>query len=206
MSKRTLAAASALALAGLVIGVWLWSDRGGDSTKAQSPVDIANEKLKLHGEPTLPPDTDLSKPRVIPTITPGGSITIIPATALPAKKCGPRDDGKASTDVLAPYGEVRLGCALFETQWVITTLGETSTGTTGVIAIYSCTRTDAECLAGGEPSLSGDWAVYEPPRTGGVTVLGVVGSSTLVINNAGAQMCFDLTTHTYDTDPGCAEK
>jgi hypothetical protein len=204
MRSKLALGAAALAIALSVTVVWVIRARDEDAG-AKTPVDIANEKLILHGEPTLPPDTDLSKPRVLTyraTITPDPRSTPVPTTS--PRTCGPRDGPRSAAQVLAPYGEVRLDCDLIGTQWVMTTLGDRHAGVTGVIAIYQCEETDAQCLGGGEPAVAGEWLIFIPPNVAGVTVLAFHAPSILVINNL-AQICFDLSSHTYDEDPGCAK-
>jgi len=114
--------------------------------------------------------------------------------------------GAVGSVITAHFGEIR-NCGLYGTQWVITALGqrpasaEAGKASSGVIAVYQCTTSDAGCLDGQTPHGVDGWQFFLPPSVGGVTVLGLSpsGSGNLLIDNAGGQMCFNLKTHAYDT-------
>lgn len=102
------------------------------------------------------------------------------------------------------YGEVR-NCGLFHTHWVLTTLGtghgSTGTGATGILALYACKPGDNQCLDGQNPHPVSGWKVFTPPRVGGVTIIGHPTPDCVTVDNAGAQMYFNLATHAFE--PAC---
>lgn len=172
-------------------------DRSRQSGQAETPLDLTNRKLALHGEPTLAAGTDVSASLSLPpmpTSTPG----VNPAAASPA--CGPRAGPDSLLTIAARFGEVRSDCLRVGNQWVATTNGDRAQGIPGVVAVFACALDDADCLRGGEPR-SGRWEYFPAPNQRGVAVLARDGD-TLILSN-GRQICFSLVTHTFDTDPGC---
>ncbi len=190
-----LAVAAALGIAAAV--AFQVHDRSHQSGRAQTPLELTNRKLALHGEPTLAPGTDLSAPLSLPpmsTPTPG------PAPTPPPPACGPREGPASLLAITARFGDVRSDCLLINGQWVVTTNGRRAEGVPGVVAVFACARDDSDCLQGGEPR-AGQWEYFVAPNNRGVAVLARSGD-TLILNN-GRQVCFNLLTHAFDTDPGC---
>ena len=98
--------------------------------------------------------------------------------------------------VYASYGETRNEYRVGNT-WILTTLGNKDSS--GVIGLYSCSPTDSAALNGQVPlSLSG-WKFYKPPFPGGVTLLDINGN-TLIIDNGGHQITFDITTKSFGSE------
>ena len=60
-------------------------------------------------------------------------------------------------------------------------------------------------MAASGPSfqLRNQWTFFPAPKPGGVKILTVHFQNSLIIDNGGFQMCFDLTAHTYNQDPSC---
>jgi len=96
--------------------------------------------------------------------------------------------------ITAKYGEIRNEYRVGNT-WLLTTLGNKQ-DPSGVIGLYVCSPTDSAALNGQEPlSLSG-WKFYKSPFPGGVTLLEINGN-TLIIDNGGHQITFDITTKSF---------
>lgn len=104
--------------------------------------------------------------------------------------------------IVARYGEIR-GCEVFGNQIVINTLGSSQKALPGVIAILQCAEQDASCRDGRTAHQAVGWKFFPPPFKGGVTILEQSSPDTLIVDNAGHQICFSLSTHTYDLDPAC---
>lgn len=116
-------------------------------------------------------------------------------TANPAVLCGPWSDPNAPNTTAAKiqivHGEVH-NCLQIGTSWVITTLG--GQGRAAAIGVYHCATT--ACLDGrNDPGLAG-WKFIHSPYGGGATVLAVHGD-TLVIDDAGHELNFDVDTEAF---------
>ena len=123
-------------------------------------------------------------------------------TPTPSSSCGPwsAPTGAVGRPITARYGEIR-GCLRVGRRWVLTTLGRA--GQFGVIALYLCRTGDTPCLDGRTPHPFAHWRFYPPPHRGGVTVLAHSSPDVLIIDNAGYQLCFNLSAHRYETNPRC---
>lgn len=135
----------------------------------------------------------------------------VPQSTFPAAALSPSPEscgawasasGVVGVMITARYGEIRQ-CQIIGAQIVITTLGSSKEGLPGVIAIYQCKAQDTTCQNGQTRPPAKGWQFFLPPNHGGVTVLIQSSLSVLIIDNAGAQMCFSLMTHTYDRNPVC---
>ena len=78
--------------------------------------------------------------------------------------------------------------------WLLTTIGNQYSR--GVIGLYSSSPTDAACLNGQKPLSLVGWSFYKQPFPGGVTLLQIKGHS-LIIDNGGHQITFDLSTRRF---------
>ena len=104
--------------------------------------------------------------------------------------------------IVARYGEIR-GCEAYGKQIIINTLGSSQKALPGVIAILQCAEQDASCRDGRTPHQATGWQFFPPPYWGGVTIMQQSSPDTLIIDNAGHQICFSLSAHTYDLNAGC---
>jgi len=95
--------------------------------------------------------------------------------------------------ITAKYGEIRNEYRVGNT-WILTTLGNKDSR--GVIGLYSCSPTDSAALNGQEPLSLSAWKFYKPPFPGGVTLLEIHGN-TLIIDDGGHQITFDITTKSF---------
>jgi len=161
-----------------------------------------NMKRELNHEPdAFGPNAD--QPVVLPTTVALQAVAPAAPPSPSPNECGAwaASDGAVGSIVTARFGEIR-DCGLYGTQWLIAALGAHKGGAqqSGVIAIYQC-ATDTGCLDGQNPHTASGWQFFPPPYQGGVTVLerSSVDTDNVVIDNAGAQICFSLRTHTYDT-------
>lgn len=95
------------------------------------------------------------------------------------------------------YGEIRNIFRIGD-DWALTTLGNQKSN--GVIGLYRCSPTDIACLNGQTPLLLDGWTFYEAPFSRGVTLMRETGN-TLIIDNGGHQITFDVATHSYNSKP-----
>ena len=99
----------------------------------------------------------------------------------------------------AKYGDLTY-CGLSGNEWVVAMYGKYDTTTkthgAGGLAVYQCSPSDSACLDPNSPHPASGWKVYAPPYAGSVSVLSG-DSKALVVDNAGHQMCFSLTSLTY---------
>jgi hypothetical protein len=117
----------------------------------------------------------------VPTLNGPISLVELPQSVRPT---APPTCGGLAAPAPTIFGELR-SCVAYGTHMIATTLGVA--GKSGVIAV----------------SEGAGWNYISPPLSGGVTVLAHPLTSVLIIDNAGAQMCFNLDTDTCDTDPSC---
>lgn len=199
MKRRLILTISATAiLAGVAVGGYLWYAHDDNTGSAQSTLDLINEKLAAHGEPTLPPGTDPSRASATgPTQPPSATVTPGPSSTPLPPACG---EGAISggQEIVNVYGEVR-SCGVYGTQVVFTTVGTVSTS--GGVATFQCLADDDACLHKRAPRSSGAWQFFPAPKPGGVKILAFSPPSTLVLN--GDQGCFNLATHTYEASTTC---
>ncbi len=200
-ARLTVTLVSAVAIAGFGLALLFWQRDSSPTGSAETPVELINRKFIEAGEPTIPPDTDLSTPFAYPALpvesaTPGPSPTPI-RTFLRTQE-GPG----SGADVVEQFGDLRFNCAFYNGKdWVITTLGHGEDP--GVIAILSCPADDAECLAGRQPASGARWAVYPFPSRSGAVIFSFHPPSTLLLSGG---MCFDLFTRQFDLDRPCLDK
>lgn len=83
-------------------------------------------------------------------------------------------------------------CLRVANDWVITTSGRN--GQAGAIALDVCTST--ACLNGQNSHPVAGWHIIQAPFSGGVTILHSFGV-TLLIDNGGHQLSFDIETHHF---------
>ena len=171
------------------------------SVDATAIFEATNRKLAANHQPTLVPGSDPLRPYANETSLPVSTNTPGPSPTPDAPLCGSTIAGWP--EILAQYGEIYKGnrCGPIGTQLVILTRGRD--GGPGAIATYQCQPADQGCLRGEAPSApDARWSVYPAPYAGAVAILG--GSATLlIIDNGGAQICFDMTAHKYDLTLGC---
>lgn len=110
--------------------------------------------------------------------------------------CG---DRPVLTRLRAAYGDL-TSCGLAGNAWVIAMYGAydatTKTHRSGGLAVYQCRSSVSACLDPSSPHPTSGWKVHLPPYHGSVTLL--AGSShDLVVDNAGHQICFAISTMTY---------
>lgn len=163
--------------------------------------EAVNTKLGLNNEPTLVPGTNPLNPLANATHVPAATDTPGPSPTPEAPQCGATISGWP--EILQQYGPLQKGngCGPIDDQLIITTSG--ISGGPGAIATYQCAAGDASCLRGQSPTAGGAaWSVFPAPYPGSVTIIGGSGAN-LIIDNGGRQICFDLTTHTYDPRLGC---
>lgn len=116
-------------------------------------------------------------------------------TADPATLCGPWSDpntpNTTAAQIQVAHGEVH-NCVRVGSAWVITTLG--GQGRAAAIGIYRCTT--SACLDGRNDHGFAGWRFIHSPYGGGATVLALNGN-TLVIDDAGHELNFNVDTETF---------
>jgi hypothetical protein len=123
-----------------------------------------------------------------------------PYVPLPAKSatvCGAWSSAASATGqrITQQYGEIRNCLAVESTRstWVITTLG--TGAASGVLGVYRC-RSE-QCRDGSTDHPIAGWTFYRGPYGGGVTVMRVESATTLIVDNAGHQLTFDLNAGVF---------
>jgi hypothetical protein len=125
--------------------------------------------------------------------------TVQPATTTPAADlCGAWSAEHAPTAlaISAKYGQIR-NCIKTGDNWVVTTLGSPDGSTTGAVGIYACAASDSACQDGRNDHPISGWKFFTPPYPGSVTILAQHPNGTLIVSDAGHQMCFDVDTASY---------
>ncbi len=180
---------------GAVIGTYVWYGSSDDTGSGQADLDKLNRILVLQGEPTLAPGSDPSKGRPVSTEPSASPPPPGPSPTARPPLCG----GGAITggqEIVDTHGETK-GCSVYGTQLVFTTNG--APGGNGGIGTFQCELDDESCLGRNAPKTPGSWSFFVAPRPGVVKVLAWLPPDGLVINNGAAQMCFNLTTHEYES-------
>jgi len=158
-------------------------------------LDAFNRRLAAHGEPTLPPGTDVTKGYPFDkTVEASVDATDEARPTLPpaSLNCGPRD--ARSGDISTGHGYINMNCALYGDDWIATTSGDFARAVPGVLALYHCDASDASCLSRGEPGIPGQWRIYTSPIGEGVKIYSQSGPILLILPG---QYCFDLTTDAW---------
>jgi hypothetical protein len=111
-------------------------------------------------------------------------------------------------EILARYGALRpescFGVGVKATGEILVILTSGLSGGPGAIAMYRCQPDDATCNQGRAPSAPGaSWSVFPAPHPGPVTIIGGDYPQSLLIDNGGWLMCFDMTTHAYEEWAEC---
>jgi len=130
-----------------------------------------------------------------PTPSPSAIAQPTPAPAQSPGVCGPwsASGSTLTTQIGTQYGEVGQ-CLLIADVWVLAT-GGVAHGP-GAIGLYRCRQVDATCLDGRTDHAFGGWAWFPAPYAGPVKILGQSGS-TLIIDDGGHQLRFDIATSSY---------
>jgi len=128
------------------------------------------------------------------TASPGAPAASQPASFVPGT-CGPwsAEHSNVTAAISAAHGPIR-DCLRVGRTWVIVTSGSGKAG--GAIGVLSCGISSA-CLDGwSNPGVSRmQW--YRPAvRAGGATLLQVKGNN-LIVDYAGYQLLFSLTSHKF---------
>ena len=161
-------------------------------TTSPELLDAINLRLAAHGEPTLPPGTDVS--HGYPYDKTAEAIVDATDEARPTYPPGPLFCGPAdarSGDIVMNHGPIRGGCALYGNDWIVTTSGDPTRDIPGILALYQCEPTDSSCVSGGEPAQQGQWQIFTSPIGEGVRIYSQRGSRLLILPG---QYCFDLET------------
>src|SRR5205823_9618734 len=111
--------------------------------------------------------------------------------------CGTWSEATSPTgaEFITAYGEIR-SCMKLDPQpsgWLVATLGTKSSR--GVVALYPCTN-DA-CRDGRLDHPFAGWVVYPAPHRGGVTPLGRLSPTVLIVDNGGYELAFDLSFRSF---------
>ncbi len=146
-----------------------------------------------------------TSPNYVATETPTSTINSIitptilssPFVTIPAPiSCGSwgSQDSALGVAISQKYGELR-NCLFFDNSWIILTLG--LKGQSGVVAVYHCEPTDANCLdSEADHPLSG-WKFYEPPCPGGLTLQVTDETTGKIMIAGGCLLWFDLANDTF---------
>ncbi len=125
-------------------------------------------------------------------------------TPEPGHPCGEwsAEYGSVGSYVIAHYGDER-DCGLLDDSWVITTLGLRLTDGSraqGIIALYHCGPDDAACLDGSTDHPLAGWSFIAPPYPGGVTWMGEREPDTIIVDNGGPQLEFNVATEQFSRE------
>lgn len=134
-----------------------------------------------------------------PTI-PNGHVFAPPPAPQASPRLGPKvcnswisPDGASGKPITATYGEIR-NCELVGGDWVVATLG--SPTQSSAIGVDACDG-NTNCLDGRTARDIHAWTFYPAPFVGGVTILQVTATGTLIVDNGGHELKFDLATGQY---------
>lgn len=121
----------------------------------------------------------------------GGATATTGAARGPIAACGAWSSasGPVGSYFTAHYGEIR-NCGLFGTTWVIATLGLKSQP--GVIALYECEGRQPLCRSPQAIHPPADWQIYAAPKVGGVTIVGFIVPSCLIVDYGGTEAGFSI--------------
>ena len=124
------------------------------------------------------------------------SSAVAPPTPLSADVCGTWSASSSSTGqaIRKKYGAV-IYCGLVGDNWVVAAYGNRPNN--GAIGVFHCASTASACLNGANAHPIGGWRFFTPPYKGNVTELMVLNASSIIVDNAGHQLCFSLSTDQY---------
>jgi hypothetical protein len=123
----------------------------------------------------------------------------VPLPPASPRVCGRWSSATSQTGaaIAQRYGEIRnCGWACTgRSIWFLTTLGNASSP--GAIGVVYC-NTEA-CRDGTTDHPFAGWRFFQAPYPGGVTLLGQTSPTTLIVDDGGHQITFDLSTDTYSS-------
>ena len=132
---------------------------------------------------------------------PGQHKYIPPSTTTSTTPSRPPQCGSWSTSasptgqaMRAEYGAI-THCSLDGKKWVVAAYGNPRSS--GAIGVFHCASSDVSCLNGKNAHPISGWRFFKPPYRGNVTVLMVPNAESVILDNAGHQLCFSLVTDKY---------
>ena len=129
-----------------------------------------------------------------PTATESPTAATLTATP-PSMVCGSwTANSSPGSALVQQYGDIRT-CRLFGDSWVIIASNKTADGgAEWAIGVYRCAATDAPCHDGRNDHPLSGWTFYSPPYQEKVTIVEQLDSDSLVLDNDGHRLSFDIAT------------
>lgn len=137
--------------------------------------------------------------RLHPTQPPGPFPTPLARSAIPTPNdpstCGEWPDVQ---DLISnQYGEI-VRCMFLDDQWILSAIPTAAHPGTGVLAVYRCSASDAQCRDGRTSHPLSRWRFYTPPKPGYTEITRELSPTLEYI---GLDICFDLSADQYVTCP-----